>query len=82
MGLSVAAPPRTIDCEDRPVETLTSREMAVLACVADGLPTRAIARKLFISPCTVRNHVQSVLQKLDVHSKLAAVVYAFRHEML
>ena len=81
MALSLAPPPGLILREHGLLEPLTSREMAVLACLADGLPTRAIARKLFISPCTVRNHVQGILQKLDVHTKLAAVVYALRHDL-
>jgi two-component system nitrate/nitrite response regulator NarL len=46
------------------------------------MSTSAIARKLGIAPVTVRNHVQSILQRLDVHSKLAAVVYAYRHQLI
>jgi PAS domain S-box-containing protein len=61
---------------------LSDREKEVLRCMAEGLSTSTIAKKLFISPVTVRNHTQNILQKLDVHTKLAAVVYAFRHEIL
>lgn len=50
---------------------LTAREKEILRCLAEGLPTAAIGKKLFISPVTVRNHVQNLLQKLDVHTKLA-----------
>jgi two-component system nitrate/nitrite response regulator NarL len=44
------------------------------------MSTAGIAKKLAIAPVTVRNHIQSILQRLDVHSKLAAVVYAYRHQ--
>jgi DNA-binding CsgD family transcriptional regulator len=57
---------------------LTSREKEVLGCLARGLSTAAVARGLCIANVTVRNHVQSILQKLDVHSKLEAVVAAHR----
>ena len=61
---------------------LTAREKEILRCLAEGLPTAAIGRKLFISPVTVRNHIQNILHKLDVHTKLAAVVFAYRHELI
>ncbi|HET7452412.1 MAG TPA: LuxR C-terminal-related transcriptional regulator [Thermoanaerobaculia bacterium] len=70
-----------LSSEGQPVE-LTAREKEILRCLAEGLATGAIAEKLFIAPVTVRNHVQSILQKLDVHTKLAAVVYAYRHQLL
>ena len=61
---------------------LTAREKEILRCLAQGMPTAAIGKKLFISPVTVRNHVQSILQKLDVHTKLAAVVFAYQHDLI
>jgi len=61
---------------------LTSREKEILRCLAEGLSTTAIGKKLFIAPVTVRNHIQSVLHKLDVHSKLAAVVFAYQHGLI
>jgi PAS domain S-box-containing protein len=61
---------------------LTSREKEILRCLAVGLSTAAIGKKLFISPVTVRNHIQSILHKLDVHSKLAAVVFAYQHNLI
>jgi len=67
--------------EGEPV-ALTEREQEVLRCLARGMSTAGIARKLAIAPVTVRNHIQSILQRLDVHSKLAAVVYAYRHELI
>ena len=67
--------------EGEPVD-LTAREKEVLRCLAEGLSTKAIAAKCFIAPVTVRNHVQSILHKLDVHTKLAAVAFAYQHELI
>lgn len=67
--------------EGQPVD-LTNREKEILRCLSQGMSTSAIARKLFISPVTVRNHIQSILHKLDVHTKLAAVVFAYQHELI
>ena len=61
---------------------LTSREKEILRCLAEGLPTAAIGKRLFISPVTVRNHIQNILHKLDVHTKLAAVVFAYQHDLI
>lgn len=61
---------------------LTPREKEVLRNMSEGLSTAAIAKKLFISPVTVRNHVQGILQKLEVHSKIAAVAYAYQHNLV
>jgi DNA-binding CsgD family transcriptional regulator len=62
--------------------TLTAREKEILRCLSEGFSTSAIAKKLFIAPVTVRNHIQNLLHKLDVHSKLAAVVFAYQHNLL
>lgn len=61
---------------------LTPREKEILRCLSEGLTTRAVAEKLFISAVTVRNHTQRILQKLGVHSKLAAVMDAYRKRIL
>lgn len=58
--------------------TLTPRELEVLQLLAEGASTGQVADRLFLSPSTVRNHVQNVLTKLDVHSKLEAVTTAVR----
>ena len=58
----------------RPGENdLTRREWEVLDCLSDGLSTRRIAKQLFISQTTVRRHVSSILRKLDVSSREAAI---------
>jgi DNA-binding NarL/FixJ family response regulator len=66
----------------RLVESLTRREMEVLALMADGLDNRAIARELGIGFTTVRGHVQNILEKLDAHSKLEALACAARYGLL
>lgn len=66
---------------DQP-SVLTPREMEVLKLLAQGLTTPAIAAELFISPVTVRNHIAATLNKLDAHSKLGAVVFAYRHHLV
>jgi two-component system nitrate/nitrite response regulator NarL len=60
-------------------DQLTYRELDVLRLLAEGLPGDAIARKLEISRNTVRTHVQNVLTKLQVHSRLEAATFAVRH---
>lgn len=50
----------------------------MLQFLAEGASTNRIAEQLFLSPSTVRNHVQNVLAKLNVHSKLEAVTTAVR----
>jgi DNA-binding NarL/FixJ family response regulator len=55
-----------------PFDALTRREVEVLRCMAAGIPRRAIAERLVLSPNTVRTHARNVLAKLGVHSSLAA----------
>jgi len=59
-------------------ETLTARENEVLRRLADGLTTEQIAADLYVSVNTVRNHVNNIIRKLNVHSRLEAVSYALR----
>jgi PAS domain S-box-containing protein len=61
---------------------LSRRELEVLRLLALGLNTRAVAERLHVSPATVRNHVQNLFAKLEVHSRLEAVAYASRHRLL
>ncbi|HEX9375013.1 MAG TPA: response regulator transcription factor [Actinomycetota bacterium] len=65
-----------------PVPTLTDRELEVLKLVAQGMANRDIARELFISENTVKNHVRNILEKLHLHSRMEAVVYAVRENLL
>jgi len=61
----------------RVLQRLTAREIEVLRCLAQGMTTRGIAARFSISSTTVRNHVQSLLQKLNVHTRSAAVGIAY-----
>jgi two-component system nitrate/nitrite response regulator NarL len=61
------------------VKQLTDREQQVLQLLADGSSGAQIAARLSISPNTVRTHVQSILTKLQVHSRLEAAAFAVRH---
>jgi DNA-binding NarL/FixJ family response regulator len=59
-------------------ERLTSRETEILQLMAQGLSTEDIAARLSLSPHTLRTHVQNILMKLRVHSKLEALAFAIR----
>jgi DNA-binding NarL/FixJ family response regulator len=61
------------------VRTLTPREWDMLGLLAAGWSNRRIADECFLSLYTVRTHVQNVLVKLGVHSKLEAVAFAVEH---
>lgn len=57
---------------------LTDRELQVLRLIARGMANRDIARELFISENTVKNHVRSILEKLGLRSRMEAAMYAVR----
>lgn len=75
---AVLAEPKPPSAEELRLETLTARERDVLACLVQGQPRSEIARRLYLSPNTVRTHVNNLLRKLDVHSCVAAVALARR----
>ena len=60
----------------RPFPQLTSREFDILQLLAEGLDNATIARRLFLSPKTVRNHVSNVFAKLQVRDRAEAIVRA------
>jgi two-component system NarL family response regulator len=62
--------------------SLSRRELEVLTLVAQGLNNRAIAERLFISENTVKNHIRNIHEKLQVHSRMEAVVRAVREGVL
>jgi DNA-binding NarL/FixJ family response regulator len=61
---------------------LTDRELEVLSLVAQGKGNRDIAGELFISENTVKNHIRNILEKLQLHSRMEAVIYAVREKLL
>ena len=66
---------------DARARKLTAREVDVLGMLAAGHPTAEIASRLHISNLTARNHVQNILDKLEVHSKAEAVAFAFQKRL-
>ena len=71
---------------DRPLPVgaprLTDRELEVLRLVARGMANKEIAHELFISENTVKNHVRNILEKLQLHSRMEAAMYAVRENLL
>jgi len=61
------------------IDRLTRREREVLQALAEGLDSRDIAEKLHITVETERTHMVNILNKLDVHSRLQALVFAARN---
>lgn len=64
------------------IESLTRREREIVALVTEGLRNKQIAERLFISEATVRNHLTSILDKLELGDRFDLAVYAFRRGMV
>ncbi len=80
---AMAAVPRPrAQAEEPPARPLTRREAEVLYLLACGFSNERIAEVLVVSPTTARNHIEHLLAKLGVHSKLEAVVYAALHHLV
>jgi PAS domain S-box-containing protein len=78
-----ATPPASVPVPVTPPGgDLTRREHEVLTLLARGLGTHEIAGALSVSHSTARNHIQSILTKLQVHSRLEAVAYATEHGLI
>ena len=67
---------------DARVRELTSREIEILGMLAGGQDARAIARTLTVSPLTIRNHIQHIFEKLEVHSRSQAVAFAYKTRII
>ncbi|KRB48495.1 two-component system response regulator [Terrabacter sp. Soil810] len=61
---------------------LTQRELEILQRVAKGKLNREIGAELFISENTVRNHIRNILDKLQMHSRMEAAMYAVRQRLI
>ncbi len=61
---------------------LTRRELQVLILLAEGASTNTIAKELYISWATARKHIQNILTKLRLHTKLEAVIYAIKNNLI
>jgi len=77
-SLTTALPASPTDDAALPIEPLSPREREVLQLLAQGLPNKAIARRLEISEHTVKFHVNAILSKLGAQSRTDAVVRASR----
>jgi two-component system nitrate/nitrite response regulator NarL len=71
--------PQESDREQAKIATLTNREREVLAEVGLGSKNREIAERLFISETTVRHHLTSIFDKLEVSDRVELLIYAYRH---
>lgn len=65
----------------RKIKSLTNREYEVLSLIAEGLNNKDIAKKLYISEKTVKNHVSSIFKKLEVNDRIQAAIFAFKNNI-
>jgi len=70
------SPLKAAKITDADYGTLTPREQEVMRLLAEGLSSKAVAEKLFISPKTVENHRANIMNKLGLHSTIELVRYA------
>jgi DNA-binding NarL/FixJ family response regulator len=61
---------------------MTDREKQVVELICKGMKNKGIAEKLFITETTVRHHLTSVFNKLEVQSRLELVIFAFKHQLV
>jgi len=81
--LAHSASPAQRESEARiDIHDLTPRELEVLQALVEGRSSRDICAEMYIAPNTLRTHVQNLLSKLRVHSKLEAVAYALRQQIV
>jgi DNA-binding NarL/FixJ family response regulator len=70
------------DPEMQKISTLTEREREVIDLIAEGLRNKQIGDRLFISETTVRHHLTSVFNKLEVNGRFELVIYSYRHGLV
>jgi PAS domain S-box-containing protein len=86
-SVPASSPPRPMlvsvrDSPDARARRLTAREVEVLGMIAAGRAAPEIGGRLHISTLTARNHIQNILEKLEVHSKAEAVAFAFQQRIV
>lgn len=64
------------------LERLTPREREVLQLIARGYPNREIARALYISEKTAKNHITSIFRKLNIQDRTQAAILAIKHKLV
>jgi len=63
------------------IAALTRREHEVISLLSEGLQNKQIASCLSISSTTVRHHLTSIFDKLDVDDRVELLIYAFKHKL-
>jgi len=79
--MSQAVQTRKADPEAEKIGSLTSREREIVGLVCEGLKNKQIADRLFISEATVRNHITSILSKLELSDRFELALYAYRQHL-
>ena len=79
--MSEAGQKRKPDPEAEKIRALTSREREIVGLVCEGLKNREIGDRLFISEATVRNHLTSILSKLELSDRFELALYAYRQHL-
>lgn len=69
------------DPEAKKIESLTTREREIVGLVCEGLKNKQIGDRLFISEATVRNHLTSILSKLELSDRFELALYAYRNHL-
>jgi DNA-binding NarL/FixJ family response regulator len=70
-----------LELETAKISTLTKREREIITLIGEGLKNKQISARLFISEATVRHHLTSIFDKLNVSDRLELIIYAFRHNL-
>jgi len=81
-GLMQSASRARLDTEEAKINSLTPRELEIVQLVGAGLRNHEVAKRLFISEATARNHLTSILSKLELADRFDLAVYAFRHGLV
>ena len=79
--MSQAREIRRADPDARRISSLTDREREIVGLVSEGLKNKQIGDMLFISEATVRNHLTSILSKLELSDRFELALYAYRHHL-
>jgi DNA-binding NarL/FixJ family response regulator len=79
--LSQANDKKAADEDSKKIASLTEREREILALVCQGLKNKQVADALFISEATVRNHLTSILGKLQLSDRFQLALFAYRHHL-
>ena len=79
--MSQAGEIRRADPDAKKISSLTDREREIVGLVCEGLKNKQIGDRLFISEATVRNHLTSILSKLELSDRFELALYAYRHHL-